>query len=170
MDLADLQPVLDRLRKRPDEPLRPDRVYASELRASVDRLRTATPGGWLASLLHLWNDDLDRSHDHSQHLHDPLGSHLHGVMHRREGDFSNARFWFRKCADHPTLAHTAARLEHAPASVRTGRFDGLLRRSVLNAAEFTDACEREPEAAELRWIQRQEFEAMLECILESSAT
>lgn len=48
----------------------------------------------LAALVWLYVDELEKSHALSQSIHSELGSFLHGVMHRREGDFSNARYWF----------------------------------------------------------------------------
>jgi hypothetical protein len=46
--------------------------------------------------LWLYVDDLDRSHHVSQSIETPVGSYWHGIMHRREGDFSNAKYWFRR--------------------------------------------------------------------------
>lgn len=51
----------------------------------------------------LYVDDLARSHALSQDLHDATGSAWHGIMHRREGDFSNSHYWFRKAGSHPAL-------------------------------------------------------------------
>ena len=48
------------------------------------------------SALYLAAGALDQSHSISQDLHTPLGSYLHGIMHRREHDFSNANYWFRQ--------------------------------------------------------------------------
>lgn len=39
---------------------------------------------------------LDESHSISQEIDTSEGSYLHGIMHRREGDYSNAKYWFRK--------------------------------------------------------------------------
>ena len=47
--------------------------------------------------------DLDRSHTISQDLPSAEGSFLHGIMHRREGDFSNAKYWFRRVGSHPVF-------------------------------------------------------------------
>lgn len=47
--------------------------------------------------------DLDRSHTLSQEINSPEGSFWHGIMHRREGDFGNAKYWFRRVGDHPVL-------------------------------------------------------------------
>ena len=56
--------------------------------------------------LWLYVDDLDRSHTVSQSLDDATGAYWHGIMHRREGDFSNSHYWMRHAARHPLrLSH-----------------------------------------------------------------
>ena len=55
----------------------------------------------LAAALWLYVDDLDRSHTVSQALEDSTGAYWHGIMHRREGDFSNSHYWMRQAARHP---------------------------------------------------------------------
>lgn len=57
----------------------------------------------LAAGLWLYVDDLERSHTVSQGIEDETGSYWHGIMHRREGDFGNSRYWHRKAAGHPLL-------------------------------------------------------------------
>jgi len=49
--------------------------------------------------------DLDQSHSVSQDLPSAEGSFWHGIMHRREGDFGNAKYWFRKVGNHPVFQH-----------------------------------------------------------------
>ena len=51
--------------------------------------------------------DLERSHDLSQNLPCRNGSFWHGIMHRREGDFGNAKYWFRKVGPHPVFDELA---------------------------------------------------------------
>ncbi|MDX1683216.1 MAG: hypothetical protein R3336_08850, partial [Phycisphaeraceae bacterium] len=58
----------------------------------------------LAAGLWLYGDDLERSHTLSQGIDDQTGSFWHGIMHRREGDFSNSHYWFRQTGDHPAMA------------------------------------------------------------------
>jgi hypothetical protein len=58
----------------------------------------------LAAGLWLYVDDLDRSHTISQSIEDETGSYWHGIMHRREGDFSNSHYWMRRAARHPLIA------------------------------------------------------------------
>jgi hypothetical protein len=53
------------------------------------------------SALWLYHDYLDRSHTISQSIETPTGSYWHGIMHRREPDASNAKYWFRWVGDHP---------------------------------------------------------------------
>ncbi len=51
----------------------------------------------------LWNDALDASHSLSQNLPSETGSYWHGIMHRREPDFGNSKYWFRKVGVHPAF-------------------------------------------------------------------
>lgn len=54
--------------------------------------------------LWLYVDELDRSHSLSQDLKNSTGSYWHGIMHRREGDFSNSHYWFHRTGKHPAMA------------------------------------------------------------------
>jgi hypothetical protein len=74
--------------------------------------------------LWLFHDFLDESHRISQGLHSREGSYWHGIMHRREGDFSNAKYWLRRVGAHPI--HEALKI----------RARGLLRDAVEDAASL----------------------------------
>jgi len=59
------------------------------------------------SALWLFNNYLDESHAISQSIHEPIGSYLHGIMHRREGDYSNAKYWFNRAGEIDAISSMA---------------------------------------------------------------
>lgn len=66
--------------------------------------------------LWLWHDFLDESHDISQDLGSAEGSYWHGIMHRREPDYSNSKYWYRRVGSHPifeSLAENVAELSNS---------------------------------------------------------
>lgn len=93
--------------------------------------------GCLAGLW-LWFDFLDESHAISQQLETPLGSYWHGIMHRREMDFSNAKYWFRRVGGHPVGEELVRVLKSASdkSDVAT-----LVPGSRWDPARFVDQCE-----------------------------
>lgn len=94
------EPVADLLRRLPLMPLgpgRPDAAMRPLLEALGDVPAACRAGLWLAF------DHLDESHRISQELHTSEGSFWHAIMHRREPDPSNSKYWWRKVASHPVL-------------------------------------------------------------------
>ena len=90
----------------------PQKAWSTELTdalesISVDELfqgeslKNTTFGEAIKSGLLLWNDALDESHAISQGLENQTGSYWHGIMHRREPDYSNAKYWFGRVGTHP---------------------------------------------------------------------
>ena len=55
-------------------------------------------------------DAIHEAHAFFQDAKGDLGAYWHGMMHRREGDFENARYWFRRAGVLPCFAtlHRAA--------------------------------------------------------------
>jgi len=58
--------------------------------------------------LWLWHDFLDRAHKLVQNVPTSSGSFWHAIIHRREGDFWNSKYWYARCANHPILPSLAA--------------------------------------------------------------
>src|SRR5437764_13932865 len=69
----------------------------------------------IRSAVLLWHDDLDESHTISQSIENAEGSYLHAIMHRREPDYGNSKYWFRRVGRHETFAKVA---EKAAAKMR----------------------------------------------------
>jgi hypothetical protein len=69
--------------------------------------------------LWLWHDGLEESHTLSQKLDTPDGSYWHAIMHRREGDFSNSKYWLARCRSHPSSTAMAQSLPKLIESYRT---------------------------------------------------
>jgi len=55
------------------------------------------------SAVWLLHDFLEESHRISQGIETTSGSYWHGIMHRREGDFPNAKYWFRRVGQHDVM-------------------------------------------------------------------
>ena len=82
--------------------LRPEDLLAAPVRDAA-HARAMLAGLWL------WHDGLGESHEISQLLPSATGSFWHAIMHRREGDFSNAKYWYARCRHHPVLEEIAKR-------------------------------------------------------------
>jgi hypothetical protein len=55
------------------------------------------------ALTALWHDargDWEKAHSVAQDIDDANGSWIHAYLHRKEGDLSNAAYWYRR-ADRP---------------------------------------------------------------------
>lgn len=64
------------------------------------------PAGLSLALQALWWDargDWDRAHDCAQQRDDAAGAHVHAYLHRKEGDPSNANYWYRRAGVKPSV-------------------------------------------------------------------
>ncbi len=102
--------------------------------------QTCLAGLWLLA------GDLDRSHTLSQSIESSDGSYWHGIMHRREGDYFNAKYWMRRCNGHPVT-------EQLKRQVSQYR-DALLFVDYVERAVTKDAAMKS-EAARIQWLEWQ---------------
>jgi hypothetical protein len=64
------------------------------------------PAGLSPALTALWHDgkgDWEGAHRVAQDIESPAGSWIHAYLHRKEGDASNAGYWYRR-AGQPVAA------------------------------------------------------------------
>ena len=119
-------------------------VFGHVTLADDEMARCCLSGVWLLC------DYLDESHTISQGIPSSSGSFWHGIMHRREGDFSNAKYWFRKVGDHPVFEKLAA----------------AAGQSEWDPFAFVDACQQavrgQGDAERCRQLQQAEWEALFD--------
>jgi hypothetical protein len=139
-------------RKRYDrlKQLTPENLVAPETVRDADMAAACLAGLWL------YFDFLDESHQISQGIATPSGSYWHGIMHRREPDYDNAKYWFRRVGAHPVheplcraARELAAEGNAAEGSAVAGSAAGgerdpaagfLATQSSWDAARFVDLC------------------------------
>ena len=169
--MASYSDFIDRLLLNPDllkkltptEPVTWD--WPSKIREASDE--TITGGKEIADVKILTllrgallcaGDALDAAHRIFQDDSSDLASYWHGVMHRREGDFDNARYWFRRAGRlpifdrmHGTAAQVSATMARQPT------WDAYLLTGMCEQAKFGD----HGAVAECVALQRVEFDELL---------
>ncbi|MEM6757407.1 MAG: hypothetical protein AAF586_09590 [Planctomycetota bacterium] len=122
----------------------------------------------LVAGLWLYVDRLEKSHDVSQGIQNPTGSFWHGIMHRREGDFANSHYWFRRVGTHPVFSRIEVAGGSAGSGTDTAGYDPhAFIDAVERAHEHDDATTPNPDGElhpELLSAQRKEWmELFMHC-------
>ena len=131
---------------------------------SIDAVMAAVEGEseLIQSAALLWHDHLNESHNFSQNISCADGSFLHGIMHRREPDYSNAKYWFNRVETHPVYPKILNRVTQLVAGTSLENLAGIK----WDAAAMVDAVSSvrvgTDEYMILQQVQRVEFEFLLE--------
>jgi hypothetical protein len=138
----------------------PDQLLTVSV-ASYPYAATMLAGLWL------WHDGLDECHEIAQTEPQNLQAYAmqsmendqgenqqqfrnvavslafwHAVMHRREGDFSNAKYWYARCTNHPVLQTMAPFVNDILHPLPADKSFLRLTQSGWNPSAFVDLCEQ----------------------------
>jgi hypothetical protein len=104
-------------------------------------------------------DAIDESHRIIQQIPSDEASYWHGMVHRREGDFENARYWFRRTGRLGLFGEMHARsAEVSPLMGRQSDWDPYVLVGQCEQARFGGDVDQK----ELVGLQRLEFEVMFD--------
>ncbi len=84
-------------------------------------------------------DFLDESHRLSQNICSRSGGYWHGIMHRREPDYGNAKYWFQQVGAHPVIERLCQ--QTPPAIVAESKNIGF-NPSAWDSFAFVDLCQK----------------------------
>jgi hypothetical protein len=132
-------------------------LFAPSKVRDADMARACLAGLWLRF------DFLDDSHRISQELHHAEGSFWHAIMHRREGDFSNSKYWWRRVGGAP-----AERVDPVFALLgEEGKRLGLFSSVTWDPYAFVDRVEHQvtrggSDAEVLRTLQDREWQLLFD--------
>lgn len=130
----------------------------------------------LKAIALLYHDQHDQAHDLVQDGSDADTALIHAILHRREPDFWNAKYWFRRVPDHPIYRDMTPHLERlATDDLSRGMVSELTMTGSVDPFRLVDVIESAshartggPEAKFLRQVQQSEFEALVAYVLRSN--
>lgn len=130
---------------KPNESLRPKLVaLTTQSLFAGQRITDQDSARCCLSALWLLHNFLDESHSLSQEIETTDGSYWHGIMHRREPDYGNGKYWFRRVGQHGIFPELLARAKELITA--EGTQDAIAREiAAANAWDpyrFIDWCEQ----------------------------
>ena len=116
---------------------------------------------------------LDEAHRLTQQDSSSEGAYWHALVHRSEGDFNNALYWFRRAGAHPVQARLRARVREAMTERGSEGWQTLAETPRWEPARLVEMCETssrvEPAApAVLREVVRMEYHLLMEYVLDQA--
>ncbi|MCZ7647971.1 MAG: hypothetical protein M5U26_22380 [Planctomycetota bacterium] len=170
-----VQALLERARREarpPTLPMGEPATDAFEAIQGLDEAKLAgkparSPDDGRCVLAGLWLlfEGFEQSHTLSQAVNTPEGSYWHAILHRREPDASNARYWFARVGAHPIFPELLQDARELARKHPQADLKGLLEGPAWDPDEFVLRCTREPRGeteAALLELQRREWELLFE--------
>jgi hypothetical protein len=149
--------------------LRAEQALGDRSIADRNMAQLCIAGAWLV------HDFLDESHTISQGVATSSGSYWHAIMHRREPDESNAKYWNRRVGEHPVYGPlcTAARELAQRSGAASGEAEFLATQSEWDPDRFVDLCSgarrgRNPHETLCRRIQQREWELLFDACFQGA--
>jgi hypothetical protein len=135
--------------------------------SSNRRVRMPHDADALRSGLWLLFDYMKESHDLSQNIATPSGSYWHGILHRREPDADNGKYWMARCNEHPILPELlkdAREITAAAGPAGAALSQQLSGMKTFDGAWFIDRCSAADPATTkvLLDIQRREWQLLFD--------
>lgn len=114
--------------------LSPREVFAPDSVVDSSAARCCLAGLWL------YHDFLDEAHVVCQEIDTAEGSFWHAIVHRREPDYSNAGYWFRRVGEHPIYPELAREARRLAEQYPTDAAEPLRTQSQWDPLAFVDLC------------------------------
>lgn len=177
-----IKEIISKLETRQDlQQLTPKSIWNAALEQDIKALRQLPQNTAMITLiaaLHLRNDSLDTSHSYAQQIeHVPTGAYWHGILHRMEEDYWNAKYWFRQAGKHPITKQLTEKV----AFFLQQNWDGIadeqsqvilhsLQRNGWNSGHFVDLVQSSNPSIKplLEQIQALEIEELFHFTLEQA--
>lgn len=154
---------------RPDEAMRPKLASLTVERAFDGRtVRDGDMANCVLAGLWLRHDFMDQSHTLSQDIDTPSGSYWHGILHRREPDYSNGKYWFRRVGDHPIFPALRDAAAEEAGDTRVPGAAYLTTQRSWDSFKFIDLCATAESSTDdalrdlCRRVQMREFHLLLD--------
>jgi len=135
---SDINAIIEILDQR-TEPvsLFPSKTWNPSLEPRIEALNewgSSTEIITIIAALHLRNESLSLSHSYAQQIeHDMTGAYWHGIMHRMESDYSNARYWFWQASRHPVMQQVQQRVSEWLQQHWRGQVNELRSNTILQS-------------------------------------